>query len=397
MLALSYTNGLSRVKVHDAMPASPHITIAAIEARVFRVPIANPVRTSFGIMHSRPAVLVRAADTQGAEGWGEVWCNFPSVGAEHRARLVRETVAPLLVGRSFATPDEIWRSASQALSVLAIQSGEPGPIAQCLAGVDMALWDLVARAKGEPLYRHLGAPKAVTRLPVYASGLNPDRPEKLAAAKAGEGHRAFKLKIGFGHERDLANLTALRATLGDNAALMVDANQGWDFETAAAMSQAIAPFRPMWLEEPLRADAPAEKWQALAQVSPVPLAAGENMRGEEFNAAVAAGWVKVLQPDLGKWGGFSGCLDVGRKALAAGVRLCPHWLGGGIGLIASFHLLAAVGGDGLVEVDANPNPLRELMAQPFPALADGQMDMPQGPGLGVAPDLAALREFEIAV
>ena len=373
-----------------------HIAIAAVETRVFRVPTAKPVRTSFGVMHSRPAVLVRAVDTQGVEGWGEVWCNFPSVGAEHRARLIRETVAPLLRGRSFGRPGELWHSLSDALAVLAIQSGEPGPVAQCLAGVDIALWDLAARAKAEPLYRHLGASEAVRRLPVYASGLNPDQPEELAAAKKAEGHRAFKLKIGFGRERDLANLAALRKKLGEDAALMVDANQAWDLETARAMSPAIAPFRPQWLEEPLRADSPSQEWQEIARISPVPLAAGENMRGEQFNAAVAAGWVKVLQPDVGKWGGFSGCLDVGRNALAAGVRLCPHWLGGGIGLIASFHLLAAVGGDGLVEVDANPNPLRELMATPYPALADGQMDMPQGPGLGVAPDLAALREFEIA-
>jgi D-galactarolactone cycloisomerase len=373
------------------------IAIAAIEARVFRVPIAHPVRTSFGVMQSRPAVLVRAVDGQGVEGWGEVWCNFPSVGAEHRARLIRETVAPMLQGRSFTSPDQIWRSLSQALEVLAIQSGEPGPIAQCLAGIDMALWDLAARAHGQPLYRYLGATEAVRRLPVYASGLNPDQPEKLAAAKKTEGHRAFKLKIGFGRERDLANLAALRETLGEDATLMVDANQAWELGTAQAMSLAIAPFRPMWLEEPLRADAPLQDWQQLARISPVPLAAGENMRGEQFEAAVGAGWVKVLQPDVGKWGGFSGCVDVSRSALAAGVRLCPHWLGGGIGLIASFHLLAALGGDGLVEVDANPNPLRELMATPFPALADGQMDVPQGPGLGVAPDLAALRAFEAAV
>jgi len=378
------------------MPGFSQNEIAAIEARVFRLPIANPVRTSFGVMHSRPAVLVRAVDARGREGWGEIWCNFPSVGAEHRARLVRETVAPLLVGRSFAAPDEIWRSASQALSVLAIQSGEPGPIAQCLAGVDMALWDLAARARNEPLYRYLGTTKIVARLPVYASGLNPDRPEKLATAKAREGHRAFKLKIGFGRDIDLNNLTSLRAALGEDATLMVDANQAWDLETAKAMSKAIAQFRPAWLEEPLRADAPAEHWRELARASPIPLAAGENMRGDEFEAAVDSGWVKVLQPDLGKWGGFTGCLQVGRHALAAGVRLCPHWLGGGIGLIASFHLLAAVGGDGLVEVDANPNALRELMAAPFPALADGQMELPQGPGLGVAPDLAALREFEVA-
>lgn len=348
-------------------------------------------------MQSRPAVLVRAVDTQGVEGWGEVWCNFPSVGAEHRARLIRETVAPMLQGRSFTSPDQIWRSASQALEVLAIQSGEPGPIAQCLAGVDMALWDLAARAHGQPLYRYLGATEAVKRLPVYASGLNPDQPEQLAAVKKVEGHRAFKLKIGFGRERDLANLGALRKTLGEDATLMVDANQAWDLETALAMSLAIAPFRPMWLEEPLRADAPIQAWQQLARTSPLALAAGENMRGQQFEAAIGAGWVKVLQPDVGKWGGFTGCVAVGRSALAAGTRLCPHWLGGGIGLIASFHLLAAVGGNGLVEVDSNPNPLRELMAAPFPALADGQMDMPQGAGLGVAPDLAALRAFEMAI
>lgn len=379
------------------MSKPDHIAIATIETRVFRVPITKPVRTSFGVMHSRPAVLVRAVDTRGAEGWGEVWCNFPSVGAEHRARLIRETVAPLLRGRSFGKPDELWRSLTDALAVLAIQSGEPGPVAQCLAGVDIALWDLAARAKAEPLYRHLGAREAIKRLPVYTSGLNPDQPEKLAALKQAEGHRAFKLKIGFGRERDLANLDALRKTLGEDATLMVDANQAWDLETARAMNPAIEPFRPQWLEEPLRADTPSQQWQELARISQVPLAAGENMRGEQFNAAIAAGWVKVLQPDVGKWGGFSRCVEVGRSALAAGVRLCPHWLGGGIGLIASFHLLAAVGGDGLVEVDANSNPLRELMATPFPTLADGQMDMPQSPGLGIAPDLAALREFEIAV
>lgn len=379
------------------MSGPEQITIAAIEAWVFRVPIANPVQTSFGTMHSRPAVLVRATDGQGAEGWGEVWCNFPSVGAEHRARFIRETIAPMLQGRSFASPEQIWRSAEQALEVLAIQSGEPGPAAQCLAGIDMALWDLAARAHGRPLYRHLGATEVVKRLPVYASGINPDRPEQLAAAKKAEGHRAFKLKVGFGRERDLANLAELRRTLGEDATLMVDANQAWDLKAATAMSLAIAPFRPMWLEEPMRADAPADAWQRLAATSPAPLAAGENMRGEEFDAAIGADSLKILQPDVGKWGGFSGCVAVGRSALAADKRLCPHWLGGGIGLVASLHLLAAVGGDGLVEVDSNPNPLRELMATPFPALADGQMDMPQSPGLGVVPDLAALRPFEVAI
>ena len=77
----------------------------------------------------------------------------------------------------------------------------------------------------------------------------------------------------------------------------------------------------------------------------------------------------VVQPDVAKWGGISGCLPVARRVVAARRRYCPHYLGGGIGLLASAHLLAAVGGDGLLEVDCNPNPLREGLAEPFPALA----------------------------
>jgi L-alanine-DL-glutamate epimerase-like enolase superfamily enzyme len=370
------------------------IRVDRVDSWVFRCPIAAPVQTSFGLMRDRPAVLVRVTDRDGAEGWGEIWCNFPSVGAEHRARLLKDTVAPLLVGQSFETPADAYRHLDQTLQVLAIQSGEPGPISQCTAGLDIALWDLASRKLGQPLYRVLGGSET-DAVPVYASGLNPDRPDRLAVAKQEEGFTAFKLKVGFGRERDLANLTALRCTLGASARLMVDANQAWDVQTAMEMSCALEDFAPGWLEEPIRADAPSEDWRRLRGATPIPLAAGENLRGESFTAVTDARLIDVLQPDIGKWGGLSGCVPVGRAALAAGLRLCPHWLGGGVGLVASLHFLAAVGGDGMAEVDANPNPLREAMATPFPPVAAGQMRMPKGPGLGIAPDLKRLQAFQV--
>lgn len=121
------------------------------------------------------------------------------------------------------------------------------------------------------------------------------------------------------------------------------------------------------------------------------------MRGEaQFAEALGSGAFTVLQPDLGKWGGFSGCVPVGRQALAAGRMFCPHWLGGGIGLVASMHLKAAVGGPGYVEVDSNPNPLRELLAVPQPRVEEGVVTLPDEPGLGVAPDMEALRGFRIS-
>ena len=366
-----------------------------MRALVFRAPIATPVRTSFGVMRDRPAVLVRVEDSDGAVGWGEVWCNFPICGAEHRARLVETTLAPMVVGQSFEEPPTIFRMLSQKTHILALQSGEPGPLAQAIAGIDIALWDLVARRAGRPLWRVLGATN--TSIPVYASGLNPEAPERLAAEKRAEGFTAFKLKVGFGRDTDLHNLRALRSDLGTGVTLMIDANQAWDPVEAASMAALLSGFDLLWLEEPIACDHPAETWTNLAKRSPIKLAGGENIRGRpQFDQLISSGAFGFIQPDIAKWGGFSGCVGVGLATIEAGQVFCPHWLGGGIGLVASMHLLAAVGGRGMVEIDANPNPLREMLATPYPTVVEGRVELPSAPGLGVEPDLAACREFAVA-
>ncbi|MCC7276205.1 MAG: mandelate racemase/muconate lactonizing enzyme family protein [Alphaproteobacteria bacterium] len=367
---------------------------ARIEAAVYRVPADPPVRTAFGTMRDRPAVVVRVEDADGAHGWGEIFCNWPPPGAEHRARLVAEVLAPLVVGRAFGHPAEIGAELERRTRILVLQCDEPGPFAQAIAGIDGAAWDLAARKAGLPLAAALGgAPRPV---PVYASGINPDRPEAMARARIADGYRAFKLKVGFGRERDLANLAAMRAEIGGTARLMADANQAWSAEEAAAMADAMAPFALTWLEEPLAADTPLDAWRSLAARVPMPLAAGENMRSRrEFAAAIASGAFGVIQPDAIKWGGVTGCLAVGRDAVAAGRTYCPHFLSGGIGLMASAHLLATVGGGGMLEVDANVNALRTLLADPFPVIHDGAFVLGEAPGIGVEPDLAALERWRV--
>jgi len=374
--------------------------IARIEVHVLRWPVRVPVRTSFGVMHDRPAVLVRVEDDEGAFGWGETWCNFPSCGAEHRARLIETVLAPLVVGRAFASPQVAFDELSARTAVLAIQSGEPGPIAQAIAGVDCALHDLAARRAGVPLWRHLldlaGAPArpAATReVSVYASGINPERPGDTVAALRQAGYTAFKLKVGFGAARDLANLADVRAAAGADADVMVDANQAWDLDSAIAMGRRLAELAPGWLEEPLRADRPWPEWQRLAAASGIPLAAGENVIGvDAFDALIASRAIAVVQPDLAKWGGVSGMLDVIGRVEAAGLRHCPHYLGAGIGLLASAHVLAAnARAGGLLEVDANENPLRTLLCPPLASLRDGRITLDVAPGLGIEPDIAALR------
>lgn len=363
-------------------------TLDALDVTVYRAPIDRPVQTAFGTMTDRPAVIVRAVDRDGMIGFGEVWCNFPKIGAEHRARLIKTALSPLAIGRNWASPHELFHALTKKLHNLALQSGEPGPIAQAIAGVDIAVWDLVARRAGQPLWRFLGG-EGDGRLPAYASGINPDRAREQALKARAEGYTAFKLKIGFGREKDLNNLRLLRSELGNDADIMVDANQAWDLDEAKAMSASIAPYRPVWLEEPLRADSPIETWKTLATASPIPLAAGENLRGETaFAEATKSGAVAIIQPDIAKWGGYSAGLPLARTIQAKGRRYCPHYLGGGIGLLASAHLLAAAGGDGVLEIDSNPNPLREGLANPYPALEDGVLVLSDRPGLGVEPDPA---------
>ncbi len=367
------------------------IAIDRIEAFVFRAPIDTPVQTSFGIMRDRPAVFLRITDKDGCAGWGEVWCNFPTVGAEHRARLIDSVFAPLLVGRTFESASSAFFDLTLQTAVLAIQSAEPGPIAQCIAAIDIALWDLQARRSHLPLWKMLGGHSP--RVRVYASGLNPTDPHILAADKLAQGYRAFKLKVGFGLERDIANLRALRQVVGD-VPLMIDANQAWDLSTAVEMTCAFESFGLIWLEEPLRADRPLSEWQALASQTGMRLAAGENMASVAgFDAALASKAFGVLQPDLAKWGGFTGCLSVARKIIEQGTHFCPHYLGAGVGLLASAHLLAAAGGDGMLEVDANPNPLRDLTSGPLSRPADGVMTLSNEPGLGIEPDIGALSSF----
>ena len=363
----------------------------SLEAFAYRVPIAAPIKVSFGTFRDRPMVLVRIVDSDGAEGWGEIWCNWPAVGAEHRARLA-DDFKDRVIGRTYASPDQAFRQLTSELEVMAMQTGEIGPIAQVIAGIDIAMWDIAARREGKPLYRMLGGAPLDT-VPVYATGINPDQPEKFAAARYAEGHRAFKLKTGFDNARDLRNLQAMREAVGKDAILTCDANQALSVESAIAFARDAAPINLQWFEEAIRVDAPSAQWHALAEASPIPLAGGENLQGSQFDDAIADNVLRVLQPDVTKWGGITGNFHVAQATVAAGKRYCPHFFGGGVSILSSLHLLAAAGGTGLLEYDCHPNAGRELVVGDLLPVTDGHVPVPGGAGLGATPDTVRLDRY----
>ena len=370
---------------------SAPVHIREITTFVLEAPIAKPVRNSWRTLMSRSSLLIRVTDDDGTQGWGEVWCNYPPRGAHHRADLINHVAAPIIAGQHFDNPVQVFNELEKALRIPTVTAGEPGPFAQIVAGIDNALWDLVAKRAGKPLWQFFGG---VSRVEVYASGLSPDEPGPIAEQAVKNGFRAAKLKVGVDSAVDRKNSADLRKILGPSGNLMFDANQRWSPDQAAGEIRNLAEFEPLWMEEPIAGDEPLSAWQDLAKTSVLPLAAGENVRGRAaFDAVVASQVVQYLQPDMGKWGGFTECLPLGRRAIAAGIKFCPHWLGSSVGLMSSLNLLGAAGGVGWGEVDANPNPLRELLMPDDIKVSEGFIALSQLPGIGFAPAESVLREF----
>jgi D-galactarolactone cycloisomerase len=143
-----------------------------------------------------------------------------------------------------------------------------------------------------------------------------------------------------------------------------------------------------WIEEPIPADSQPEEWSELAELAASPLAGGENLAGfAEFEGLIDNGSHRVVQPDLLKWGGVTGCCAVARKAVSRGLSYCPHWLGSAVGLMASAQVLAAVGGTGMLEHDVMDNPLREALIAEFPRASEGRFPLPAGSGIGFTPSV----------
>lgn len=370
------------------------IDIARIQAWSFRAPTKKPVATSFGVMHDRPAVLVRVEDRHGAFGWGEIWANWPAAGAEHRVRLLEMDIAHLVLEATAQTPSELFHTLDAQTRIRAVQCGEVGPFAQVIAGLDIAVWDMAARRAGVPLRRLIRA-NAPDCVPAYASGIQIGAAGDLMPRARAAGHQRFKLKVGFDMGADIAAVRAVQAGLPDHELIACDANQAWSLAQAQEFVAGVADIPLHWLEEPLPVFADAEDWRTLARNSQIPLAGGENIIGEaDFDQAIKAGILSVIQPDVAKWGGVTGCLAVARNAMANGRRYFPHFLGAGIGMAASAELLAGSGGDGLLEVDVNDNPLRSAFFDGQEPIADGMWTCSEGPGLGIDHIPDALAQFQ---
>lgn len=335
-------------------------------------------------------IIVVESDT-GHRGVGEA---FGLPHSQPTTSLVEGVLAPALVGQTIGTPADMLAP----LAAFFVALGHTrGPSMEALAGVDIALWDLLARQAGRPLAEYLGG--HVAPVDTYVSPVPyldaPDQSAARARAFVEQGFKAVKLKIGRGVPTDMAHIEAVREAMGRGTRLMLDVNCAYGVDEAIQLAKALKPFDIAWLEEPIRPDSPEELAQVRRQC-PVPIACGENeFAPASFEALARAGATDVLMPNITRAGGVSGMLEIDRICARHGVKLSPHGVGSCIGVAAAVHVACAAKAFAVYEANLLPNALRsELPVAPMP-LVEGRYLPAHRPGHGCDLDWDRLATYDI--
>jgi D-galactarolactone cycloisomerase len=337
--------------------------------------------------HSAETVLslfVKVETDEGITGWGEAF-SFATVPATIPA--IADAVGPLAIGQN---PTDI-EAVSEDLRRRYQNMMRGGPARFALSAIEIAMWDIKGKVEGKPIWQLLGgAPKESVE--AYASMFRYHEPEivkQIAATAHQRGYRKIKL-----HERTVEAVAAAREALGPGVPLMVDVNCAWYPDEAIAMAQQMQPYDIAWLEEPI---SPPDDYDGLARVrreGGVPIANGENI-GNPYDVKwmAARGAVDIVQPSVVKHGGISDVMRMVEIAEDAGMQAVPHCPFVGPGLLATIHIIAAMKSDVPCEhryCDLGASPLGDAVVA-----RDGRLSVPQGPGLGVDPDLEMLERYRV--
>ncbi|MGA3402608.1 MAG: mandelate racemase/muconate lactonizing enzyme family protein [Acetobacteraceae bacterium] len=359
---------------------------------------AEPYGSSRGLAKARGGGLVLLDTEDGVQGIGEVW-GPPSV-----SRAYVDVIKPFYVGRSVFAQ----RGAAQEVLARLYHAGTQNQMTALLGGIDIAAHDAMGKLLNLSVAELIGG-RLRERIPVYASGgyftAADDQDAALARqleANATRGFGAFKIKIGRNPAEDAARCKLARRIIGDAPLLTVDTNGNYTEDGVLESMRRTADADIHWYEEPL---APQDwaGYRSLASRAPVRLATGEALYTVfDFRRLIDGRLASVVQPDLTLCGGFEVARTIGVLCAAEHLRISPHVWGSGIGLVAALHFLAALPSyphadhvpfPPLLEYDVGQNALQDAIFVEPVRYADGYLDVPRGPGLGVTLDMAAVRRF----
>lgn len=349
--------------------------IADCTVGTYRLPLVEPwVSAKYRITHHE-YVITEIRTECGRSGVG--WCQTIGVGGLAIEQLVRAYLAPTLRGEDPRNTERIWTRLWEECHFL----GPGGVTTLALATIDIALWDIKAKAAGEPLHRLLGGSN--DSVGVYASAVNLHLTQDALLAQVDEhlalGYETFKLKIGRSNPvEDLDRMRAVRRLIGPARTLLLDANQRWSSAEARVRLAALAEVGPGWIEEPLLSD-DVEGHAGLRRSCAIPVAVGEQLSNRyEFWAYIRAEAADILQPNVWKVGGIGEWMKVAHAAQLANLVVAPH-----DSLELSCHLVGAIRNGFLVENIFGGN-LSDLGVVEEPVTVNrGRVILSQRPGHGV--------------
>ncbi|MFQ5732574.1 MAG: mandelate racemase/muconate lactonizing enzyme family protein [Planctomycetaceae bacterium] len=301
---------------------------------------------------------------------------------------------PLLKGESAVEPERV----SETLRQSTFWQGRGGAVEHAISGIDIALWDVMGKLCGQPVSRLLGG-NYRQRIKPYGSMLfdEPDALKGTLEETVARGFRAIKLGWRpFGRRSrkfDELLVRTARETVGDNVELMVDAGGSEQFwphglNWARETAKMLADYDVVWFEEALPPD-DIDGYVELTRVSPVPIATGEVLtRRQSFLPWLERRAVDIIQPDCTKNGGISESRKIGWSAYDHNIVMVPHGWNTAIGLAADLQLAAAMPVANYVEYLTPCAYIEDLCARPFTLDAEGCLEIPQTPGLGVELDRA---------
>ncbi len=277
------------------------------------------------------------------------------------------------------------------------------PLLEAMSGVDTALWDVLGKSVGVPVFKLL-AGCGRERVRCYASSIYfADLAHMVAQAReqVERGHTAVKVKIGRPPEQgglrmDMATVRAIREAVGPEVEIMVDANGAYDAATAIRIGRHLEELDVAWFEEPVPPD-DVEGYARVRHALRVPIACGESEFGVfGFRDLIARGGVDILQPDIARVGGFTGARKVAALADAYHLAVAPYTgFSGGICHLAALHFAAAIPKLAAYEAMFIENPLVDIFTEPLPRPTAGYIDVPQRPGLGLKLDHEKISQFAV--
>jgi L-alanine-DL-glutamate epimerase-like enolase superfamily enzyme len=362
------------------------VKITAVRTGLYRIPLGQPLVDATIRLTEWELIVSRVETDSGVSGVG--WCYTLGSGGSAIRALIGDALTPLVLGQD---PFHIERIAERLW--WGISRLGTGLATFAIAPLDIAIWDIVAKAVGRPLYQLLGGCR--DRIPVYGSGVNLHlEPDALLDQMQGyldQGYRAVKMKVGRDEaEEDVERVAAVRKLIGPRVALMVDANLKWTVAEALRRATRLEPFDLAWLEEPLPSEDVGGHARLRAAVR-IPIAVGETLyTKQQFAEYVRSGALDIVQADIVRVGGITEWLKIAHLAQAWNLPMAPH-----VVYELAVSLLCAVPnalvaelvtGSGLTELGVLTEPIRPQRGIGVP---------PPKPGHGVEFDEAALGRHEV--